>query len=72
MKCEKFFTVKTCLISPDGSYVPESCCASTVNIDECTGRVNATEGSPPLKKPPFTGDPSTWGYTLYTKVSDNN
>ncbi|KAK3803951.1 hypothetical protein RRG08_059814 [Elysia crispata] len=51
----------------NGSKVPESCCASRVNIEQCTGRTNGTEGSPPLTKPPNTGNPSTWGYTLFTK-----
>ncbi|GFN98558.1 tetraspanin [Plakobranchus ocellatus] len=51
----------------NGSHVPESCCGTRNNINECTGRTNATEGSPPLSKPPISGDPSTWGYTLYTK-----
>lgn len=52
----------------NGSHVPESCCATIINIDQCTGKTNGTDKSPPLTKPSeIYGDPSTWGYTLYTK-----
>lgn len=49
----------------NGSYVPDSCCDKTRNLDQCTGRVNLTEAWPPRTPPPVVDMPTN--YTLYMK-----
>ncbi|XP_059158480.1 CD151 antigen-like [Physella acuta] len=45
----------------NGSYVPESCCKDTVNIQQCTGLVGYTSVTPP------TDSLHHNNYTLFTK-----